>query len=115
MTENLNITFGLLKRINHLGRVDAIDALRVANITLGEESEEMNLIEWRVVHLQSDPGLFPARTVTRPSSLVALSNGGQYAVTSEDRPGVELSTAEVRISQNICHSMGEFSNVTSNI
>ncbi|KAM0482987.1 hypothetical protein ACHAPX_002431 [Trichoderma viride] len=57
MTENLNITSGLLKRINELGGVDVFDASRVEKITLGEESEEMDLREWPVVHLQSGKSL----------------------------------------------------------
>ncbi|UKZ88082.1 uncharacterized protein TrAFT101_003846 [Trichoderma asperellum] len=57
MTENLNMTSGLLKRINELGGVDVFDASRVEKITLGEESEEMDLREWPIVHLQSGKSL----------------------------------------------------------
>ncbi|KAH6606464.1 ubiquinone biosynthesis monooxygenase coq6 [Trichoderma cornu-damae] len=57
MTENLNITSGLLKRINELGGVDVFDNSRVEKITFGEESEDMDLREWPVVHLSSGKSL----------------------------------------------------------
>ena len=53
MTENLNLTSGLLKRMNQLGGVDVFDKTKVENIDLGEESETMDLREWPVVQLSS--------------------------------------------------------------
>ncbi|KAI5918272.1 hypothetical protein F4810DRAFT_597104 [Camillea tinctor] len=51
MTENLNLTSGLLKRLDELGNTTIFDGARVENITLGEETEELDLREWPVVHL----------------------------------------------------------------
>lgn len=51
MCENLNLTSGLLKRLNQLGSVDVFDKTKVEKIDLGEESETMDLREWPVVHL----------------------------------------------------------------
>ncbi|KAL6868582.1 hypothetical protein J3F83DRAFT_737658 [Trichoderma novae-zelandiae] len=57
MAENLNVTAGLLKRIKELGGVDMFDNSRVEQITFGEESEDVDLREWPVVHLQSGKSL----------------------------------------------------------
>jgi ubiquinone biosynthesis monooxygenase Coq6 len=51
MNENLNLTSGLLKRIDELGGVEIMDRERVENIALGEESEEADLRMWPVVEL----------------------------------------------------------------
>ncbi|KAK4673079.1 putative ubiquinone biosynthesis monooxygenase [Podospora pseudopauciseta] len=51
MTENLNLTSGLLKRLEELGGVSTFDNARVENITYGEETEELDLREWPVVQL----------------------------------------------------------------
>lgn len=51
MNENLNLTSGLLKRLEELGGVSMFDNARVERITYGEETEEMDLREWPVVHL----------------------------------------------------------------
>lgn len=51
MNENLNLTSGLLKRLEELGGVAMFDNARVERITYGEETEEMDLREWPVVHL----------------------------------------------------------------
>ncbi|SPQ18584.1 822565e6-923b-4967-acae-e98ff35701f2 [Thermothielavioides terrestris] len=51
MNENLNLTSGLLKRLEELGGVSVFDNARVERITYGEETDEMDLREWPVVHL----------------------------------------------------------------
>ncbi|KAL2259360.1 hypothetical protein VTK26DRAFT_6985 [Humicola hyalothermophila] len=51
MNENLNLTSGLLKRLEELGGVSAFDNARVESISYGEETEEMDLRQWPVVHL----------------------------------------------------------------
>ncbi|UKZ77534.1 hypothetical protein TrVFT333_005257 [Trichoderma virens FT-333] len=57
MAENINITSGLLKRIKELGGVDVFDSSRVEKITFGEETEDLDLTEWPVVHLQGGKSL----------------------------------------------------------
>ncbi|GAO19852.1 hypothetical protein UVI_02049020 [Ustilaginoidea virens] len=60
MTENLNLTSGLLSRIAQLGGVDIFDKSRVENIHLGEESEEgdgLDLRDWPVVRLSNGRSL----------------------------------------------------------
>ncbi|KAI1383509.1 ubiquinone biosynthesis hydrox [Hypoxylon trugodes] len=51
MTENLNLTSGLLRRLDELGGSEVFDGARVEGITFGEETEELDLREWPVVHL----------------------------------------------------------------
>ncbi|XXG94933.1 Putative ubiquinone biosynthesis monooxygenase [Hypoxylon texense] len=51
MTENLNLTSGLLSRLDELGSVDVFEGAKVENITLGEDTEELDLREWPIVHL----------------------------------------------------------------
>ncbi|KAH6619519.1 hypothetical protein B0J18DRAFT_247141 [Chaetomium sp. MPI-SDFR-AT-0129] len=51
MNENLNLTSGLLKRIEELGGVAVFDKAKVERIAYGEETEELDLREWPVVHL----------------------------------------------------------------
>ncbi|UKZ51713.1 hypothetical protein TrVGV298_005476 [Trichoderma virens] len=57
MVENINITSGLLKRLKELGGVDVFDSSRVEKITFGEETEDLDLTEWPVVHLQGGKSL----------------------------------------------------------
>ncbi|KAM3522922.1 hypothetical protein NHJ13051_005382 [Beauveria bassiana] len=57
MTENLNTTSGLLKRLQELGGVTIMDKSRVEGITLGEESEDLDLSGWPVVHLAGGKSL----------------------------------------------------------
>lgn len=57
MTENLNLTSGLLKRLNELGGVDVFDNSRVDCIQFGQETEEMDLREWPVVQLSCGKSL----------------------------------------------------------
>ncbi|EGX93993.1 ubiquinone biosynthesis monooxygenase COQ6 [Cordyceps militaris CM01] len=57
MTENLNTTSGLLKRLRELGGVTVLDNSRVESITLGEESEDLDLSGWPVVHLAGGQSL----------------------------------------------------------
>lgn len=57
MTENLNLTSGLLKRLNELGNVKVFDNSKVENIALGEETEDLDLREWPVVHLSGGNSL----------------------------------------------------------
>ncbi|KAI0394842.1 hypothetical protein F5Y17DRAFT_426383 [Xylariaceae sp. FL0594] len=51
MIENLNLTSGLLRRIDELGGIATFDGVRVEDITLGEETKELDLREWPMVQL----------------------------------------------------------------
>jgi ubiquinone biosynthesis monooxygenase Coq6 len=51
MNENLNLTSGLLKRLEELGGVSRFENVRVERIAYGEETDEVDLREWPVVHL----------------------------------------------------------------
>ncbi len=51
MNENLNLTSGLLKRIDELGGVEIFDGEKVEEIKLGEETEEADFSLWPVVGL----------------------------------------------------------------
>jgi len=51
MNENLNLTSGLLKRIEELGGVEVLEGEKVEGIALGQETEEMDLKSWPVVQL----------------------------------------------------------------
>jgi ubiquinone biosynthesis monooxygenase Coq6 len=51
MNENLNLTSGLLKRIDELGGVSVFDKAKVERIAYGEETEELDLRDWPVIHL----------------------------------------------------------------
>ena len=51
MNENLNLTSGLLKRIEELGGVKVFDNTKVENIELGKETEGVDLTSWPVVQL----------------------------------------------------------------
>lgn len=51
MTENLNLTSGLLGRLEELGGVEVFDGAKVEGIGFGEETEELDLKEWPVVNL----------------------------------------------------------------
>ncbi len=52
MIENLNLTSALLGRLDELGGDTTIfDGARVESITLGEETEELDLREWPIVHV----------------------------------------------------------------
>ncbi len=54
MTENLNLTSGLLRRLDQLGELATFDNARVERISYGDEIEEvegLDLKEWPVVHL----------------------------------------------------------------
>ena len=51
MSENLNLTSGLMKRLDELGGVDMFDKAKVEKIELGEETEEVDLRDWPIVHL----------------------------------------------------------------
>ncbi|OAA32747.1 ubiquinone biosynthesis monooxygenase COQ6 [Moelleriella libera RCEF 2490] len=57
MAENLNLTSGLLRRIKELGGVSIFDNSRVDKIGFGEETEDMDLREWPVVHLSNGHSL----------------------------------------------------------
>lgn len=58
MTENLNLTSGLLKRLEELGGVSVFDKARVENITFGEQTDELDLSQWPVVHLNGGQQLY---------------------------------------------------------
>ncbi|KAI1372696.1 ubiquinone biosynthesis hydrox [Hypoxylon crocopeplum] len=51
MTENLNLTSGLLRRLDELAGVAVFDGARVEDITFGEETEDLDFREWPIVHL----------------------------------------------------------------
>lgn len=51
MIENLNITSGLIGRLEELGGVSVFDKATVEGITFGEEADGLNLSEWPVVQL----------------------------------------------------------------
>lgn len=51
MVENLNITSGLLRRLEQVGNPTIFNSARVENITLGEDTEDADLSMWPVVHL----------------------------------------------------------------
>ena len=58
MTENLNLTSGLLKRLDELTSVSVFDSARVENISFGDKTDELDLSEWPVVHLAGGKQLF---------------------------------------------------------
>ncbi|KAI0173422.1 ubiquinone biosynthesis hydrox [Hypoxylon sp. FL1284] len=51
MNENLNLTSGLLRRLDELGGVAMFDGAKVETIALGEDTEEVDFGEWPMVHL----------------------------------------------------------------
>lgn len=51
MNENLNLTSGLLKRIDELSGVSIFDNTKVENIELGQETETADLRSWPVIQL----------------------------------------------------------------
>jgi len=58
MTENLNLTSGLLRRMQELGGVEVFGGAKVGNITLGADTEEYDLREWPVVQLSNGKKLW---------------------------------------------------------
>ena len=57
MTENLNLTTGLLKRLDELGSVEVLDKSRVESIHFGEETDDLDLREWPIVQLSGGQSL----------------------------------------------------------
>ncbi|CAI6095743.1 unnamed protein product [Clonostachys chloroleuca] len=57
MIENLNLTSGLLKRLEELGGVDTFDNSKVESIDYGKETEDVDLSEWPVVQLSGGQSL----------------------------------------------------------
>ncbi|KFA80267.1 hypothetical protein S40288_04537 [Stachybotrys chartarum IBT 40288] len=57
MTENANLVSGLLKRLRELGGFDIFDKSRVEDISLGEETEDVDLREWPIVRLSGGHSL----------------------------------------------------------
>lgn len=51
MTENLNLTSGLLRRLDELGGVSIFDNARVESIGYGDEHEHFDLSSWPVVEM----------------------------------------------------------------
>jgi ubiquinone biosynthesis monooxygenase Coq6 len=51
MTENLNLTSGLLTRIDELGGVEVLDGEKVEGIALAGETEELDLSGWPLLSL----------------------------------------------------------------
>lgn len=58
MIENLNITSGLLRRLDELGGAAIFDNTRVEGISFGEESNGLDLSEWPVVQLANGQRLW---------------------------------------------------------
>ncbi|KAK2025242.1 ubiquinone biosynthesis mono0xygenase COQ6 [Colletotrichum zoysiae] len=53
MCENLNLTSALLSRLDELGGVSIYDRAKVEDIGFGQETEDLDLTQWPVVHLSS--------------------------------------------------------------
>ena len=51
MIENLNLTSGLLRRLDELGGTAIFDGAGVEDIALGQETEDLDLREWPVLRL----------------------------------------------------------------
>ncbi|KAH8676076.1 hypothetical protein BX600DRAFT_194952 [Xylariales sp. PMI_506] len=51
MIENLNLTSGLLSRLGELGGTTIFDSAKMEHISFGEETEDLDLSQWPVVHL----------------------------------------------------------------
>jgi len=58
MTENLNLTRGLLHRLDELGGTTIFDKARVEKIDFGIETPDLDLSEWPVVHLSQGQRLY---------------------------------------------------------
>ncbi|PFH62102.1 hypothetical protein XA68_15063 [Ophiocordyceps unilateralis] len=57
MVENLNLTSALLRRLKELGAVDIFDKARLDSIGFGNETDDLDLTEWPVVHLEGGKSL----------------------------------------------------------
>ncbi|KLU85082.1 hypothetical protein MAPG_04114 [Magnaporthiopsis poae ATCC 64411] len=53
MVENLNLTSGLLRRMEELGGVSVFDGALVENIGYGQKTPEMDMSQWPVISLSS--------------------------------------------------------------
>jgi len=51
MTENINLTHGLISRLDELGGVEILDKMRVEGITNGIDDGEVDLSSWPVVEV----------------------------------------------------------------
>ncbi|KAI0125673.1 ubiquinone biosynthesis monooxygenase COQ6 [Xylariales sp. AK1849] len=51
MIENMNLTSGLLSRLDEIGGTTIYDTAKVEDMTLGEDSEDLDLSQWPIVHL----------------------------------------------------------------
>ncbi|EOO03253.1 putative ubiquinone biosynthesis monooxygenase coq6 protein [Phaeoacremonium minimum UCRPA7] len=58
MIENLNLTSGLLSRLDELGGISIFDNARVEDISFGKEADGLDLSEWPVVQLSGGKQLF---------------------------------------------------------
>lgn len=58
MIENLNITSGLLNRLDELGGVSVFDNTKVEDITFGDKADGQDLSEWPVVQLANGQRLW---------------------------------------------------------
>lgn len=60
MTENLNLTSGLLKRLRELGGISIYDGVKVEHISIGTERPDLDLdfSQWPVVHLSGGRELY---------------------------------------------------------
>jgi len=53
MTENTNLTAGLLQRAHELGGIEMLDSVRVSDIQLGEDSSSHDMRSWPIITLSS--------------------------------------------------------------
>jgi ubiquinone biosynthesis monooxygenase Coq6 len=58
MTENLNLTSGLLSRLDELEPISVYESNGVAKIEYGQETDDLDLREWPVVHLSGGQKLW---------------------------------------------------------
>ena len=61
MTEKPNLTSGLLSRLSELSPIETLDKTRVEDISLGEETESLDLRSWPIVSLSGSPRKLAAR------------------------------------------------------
>lgn len=51
MTENLNLTHGLVSRLDELGSTEILEKTRVESIKLGEDKDDLDLSSWPIVEV----------------------------------------------------------------
>ncbi|EAQ92855.1 hypothetical protein CHGG_01090 [Chaetomium globosum CBS 148.51] len=95
MNENLNLTSGLLKRIDELGGVSVFDKAKVERIAYGEETEEVDLREWPVIHLSAQCGRSLASKLAVGTTTV-MASSPHLRWKGRDGGGDHLKTAYQR-------------------